>query len=337
MELAETAPPEVFEARLAATLRRALGQPVEELRAERLSGGASQETSLVKARVAGIEQLFILRRAPGGMAEPRAFAAGLPAEAAVMARARAQGVPVAQVLVVLEPEDGLGRGFLMRHVAGEAIARKILRDARFAVARPKLARQCGEILAAIHAIPPAECPALRTLAPRERLSELQEQYRRQDAPRPVFEVAFRWLQQRLPEDPAQLTLVHGDFRNGNLMVDEQGVAAVLDWELAHFGDPVEDLGLLCAPTWRFGEIDRMVGGFGDLADLLAGYRTGGGGEVDEQRLRYWVVFNVLFWGVMCVEFALDFRRGDRTVERAAIGRRASEAEIDLLTLFEAWS
>ena len=126
--------------------------------------------------------------------------------------------------------------------------------------------------------------------------------------------------------------MHGDFRNGNLMVDGNGLAGVLDWELAHFGDPMEDLGWLCVNAWRFGNIALPVGGFGTREDLFAGYRAAGG-TVDEERVRFWEVFGTLKWGVICEGMGDAWLTGaEPSVERAAIGRRASEADIDLLNL-----
>ena len=127
-------------------------------------------------------------------------------------------------------------------------------------------------------------------------------------------------------------LVHGDFRNGNLIVGEQGLVAVLDWELAHLGDPMEDLGWLCVNTWRFGNPEQPVGGFGKLEELFAAYEAAGG-RADAQRVFWWQVLGTLKWGIVCEAMAQTWLSGDeRDVEKAAIGRRASEAEIDLLAL-----
>jgi aminoglycoside phosphotransferase (APT) family kinase protein len=127
-------------------------------------------------------------------------------------------------------------------------------------------------------------------------------------------------------------LVHGDFRNGNLMIGPDGIRALLDWELTHLGDPMEDLAWLCVNSWRFGQIDQPVGGFGNREELYAGYEAAGG-RVDEPRVHFWEVLGSLKWGIMCQMGAADFVSGvDLSVERAAIGRRASETEIDLLRL-----
>jgi aminoglycoside phosphotransferase (APT) family kinase protein len=148
----------------------------------------------------------------------------------------------------------------------------------------------------------------------------------------VFEVAFKWLEQRLPTT-TELTLVHGDFRHGNLMIGPDGVRAVLDWELTHIGDPAEDLGWICVNSWRFGETHKVVGGFGDVEDLVAGYTEAGGKGMTAERVKFWEMFGTLKWGIMCMSMYQTFATGaDRSVERATIGRRSSETEIDLVNL-----
>ncbi len=303
--------------------------------ATRLSGGASQETWAVDAGSGGETEPLILRRRPGGASVAgSAMALELATEARLIGLAAQAGVPVPEVRYVLTPEDGLGSGYLMQRLAGETIPRKILRDAALADIRPHLARQCGEILARIHSVPRASLPALRVAPASTQWREYRDLYDGFDWPHPVFELAFRWIEERMPlAERARDTLVHGDFRHGNLMIGPDGVRGVLDWELAHRGDPLEDLGWLCVNSWRFGNIDLPVGGFGERADLFAGYEAAGGQRVDPERVRFWEVMGSLKWGIMCMVMLSVFERGiDRSVERAAIGRRSSEAEIDLLAL-----
>jgi aminoglycoside phosphotransferase (APT) family kinase protein len=224
----------------------------------------------------------------------------------------------------------------MERLAGETIPRKILRDEALAHVRPRLARQCGEILARIHAMPIGALPVLATATAAEQWKQYRDLYDSFDWPHPVFELAFRWIEERLGEGAgasARLALVHGDFRHGNLLIAQDGVRGVLDWELAHVGDPLEDLGWLCVNSWRFGNIDLPVGGFGLREELFAGYEAASGQAVEAERVRFWQVVGSLKWGIMCQVMLSVFERGiDRSVERAAIGRRASEAEIDLLDL-----
>ena len=301
--------------------------------ATRLSGGASQETwSFDITHPDGLIGA-ILRRAPPGYGAAPGRAAGLDAEAVLMQLAYDAGVPSPKVLHVLQAADELGTGFIMQRVAGETIPRKVLRDDQFASARPKLARQCGEILAGIHGLPASGLPQLRRMESATEVAELQQEIDNFGWPRPVFELALRWLRDHDPGPSARVTLVHGDFRHGNLMIGNDGVRAVLDWELAHLGDPMEDLGWICVNSWRFGGIDKPVGGFGSYEELFDGYEAASGIKVDPVRVKFWEVMGTLRWGVMCVGMMQRFQSGpDHSMERAMIGRRSSETEIDLLRL-----
>jgi aminoglycoside phosphotransferase (APT) family kinase protein len=151
----------------------------------------------------------------------------------------------------------------------------------------------------------------------------------------VFELAIRWLGERCPPPPETPKLVHGDFRNGNLMVGPEGVRAVLDWEIAHVADPMEDLGWICVGSWHFGVDHLPVGGFGLREDLWAGYEAAGGAPVRREHALWWEVFGSLRWGIMCAGMAGAFRTVDPNIERAVIARRASETEVDLMRLIAA--
>jgi len=300
--------------------------------AAKLSGGASQETWSFDIVHPDGNIGAILRRAPPGYGAAPSRAAGLAAEAQLMQLAYEAGVPSPRVLHVLQPRDKLGTGFIMQRVEGETIARKILRDEKFASARPLLARQLGKVAAGIHGLPLAKLPDLRRMTAAKEIAELERDYRGFEWPRPVFELALRWLRDRDPGPSPEVTLVHGDFRHGNLIIGPEGLRAVLDWELAHTGDPMEDLGWICVNSWRFGEIDKPVGGFGAREELFAGYESTGR-RVDPERVKFWEVMGTLRWGVMCCGMMQRFRSGpEHSIERAMIGRRSSETEIDLLRL-----
>lgn len=296
--------------------------------ARRLSGGASQETWSFDVAGEG----YILRRAPGGVAIASANAIGLAKEAEVIRAAHKAGAPAPDVVLECEEADGLGPGYVMRRLAGETIARKILRDAAFAQARPRLARQCGEALARIHAIDGVDLPRVDA---GEQLARYEELYRTFETDRPIFELAIQELKKRIPP-PVPLKTLHGDFRLGNLMIDANGLVAALDWELAHIGDPAEDMGWICTPSWRFSEFQNPVGGFGEVEDMLAGYRAAGGAPaIDEARVRFWTMLGSLKWGIMCLTMYRAYETGmDASVERAAIGRRASECELDLVLMMQ---
>jgi len=299
---------------------------------KRLTGGASQETWAFDAIVPGAVSPLILRRSPGGV--PRVIegaAVSLATEARTIEAARSVGARAPHVRHVLTPEDGLGEGYVMERLAGETIARKILRDAEFDAVRPQLAFQCGEVLARIHQV---DVAPLKDFLPvvdgPTQLRMFRDRFDSYAYPHPVFELAFKWLEPRLAR-AARQTLVHGDFRHGNILISPKGVEAALDWELTHIGDPLEDIGWICTNSWRFGVAEKTVGGFGELGDLLAGYESAGAGAVSVDDVKTWIVFGSLKWGVMCMGMYNLFLN-DGSVERAAIGRRSSETEIDLVNL-----
>jgi hypothetical protein len=148
----------------------------------------------------------------------------------------------------------------------------------------------------------------------------------------MIDFTAQWLLSNIPTD-FDTALVHGDFRNGNLMVTPDGIAAVLDWELCHMGDPMRDLGWLCVNSWRFGNRSLPVGGFGKVEDLIAGYESETGQQVDLATLRFWEVFGSFWWSVTTLSMANTWRSGETpSVERPVIGRRSSEAQMDCVHL-----
>ncbi len=314
---------------------RLAGEGAQVVDFQRLSGGASMETSafaLVGPR--GREEM-ILRRRPGlAFDEATSRSVSLATEAGLIVAAEAAGAPVAPLVHLAVPEDGLGEAHITRRIPGETLGRKIVSDPRFEAVRPGLARQCGEVLAQIHSA--SFDGPLKTVDFAEELARYEEVYRQSGAQRPILELAFQHLKRFAPE-PVEPVLLHGDFRNGNIIFDpEKGVVAVLDWELAHRGDPAEDLSWICVNSWRFGRSDRPVGGFGDYADLLDGYAKASGRQVPLSRVRAWQALGSLKWGVMCLMMYASYATGAETsVERPMIGRRVSETEIDLVNLLEA--
>jgi aminoglycoside phosphotransferase (APT) family kinase protein len=258
--------------------------------------------------------------------------AGLAAEAQLIEVARAGGVPVPGVRHVLRASDGMGVGFVMDRIDGETLGRRIVRERALADAHRVLAHQCGAALARIHRLPTQGLPPLRRADARAELDYQIEIHRGHGTTRPVFEIAFQRLRAHAPADMHAPVLVHGDFRNGNLIVGEEGLRSVLDWELAHLGDPMEDLGWMCVRSWRFGKGLLPVGGFGTREQLFEGYASEGG-IVDAGRVHWWEVMGSLKWGVICETMLQAWLSGrERDVEKAVIGRRASEAESDLLAL-----
>jgi len=317
---------------LARVVQRFVGEKVDVHDLRRFSGGASRETwSLDATDASGRVHALVLRRDPAGQAN----AENRAAEYAVLVAAEQAGVPVPRVRALLETADELGAGFLMNRVEGETIPRRILRDDEFANARPKLAAQAGAIAARIHSVATNDLPALPAMSAAEQIAQQRAYLDSFDEPHPALELGLRWLDEHAPAGRSAPALVHGDYRNGNFIVGADGIRAVLDWELAHLGDPIEDLGWLCVKSWRFGHANQIAGGFGPLSALLAAYSQAGGADVDEAAVRFWVVLGTVKWGVICAGQTLLHVNGIvRSVELAALGRRVAEMEWDLLDLLD---
>jgi aminoglycoside phosphotransferase (APT) family kinase protein len=319
----------VDEHTLAAASGRHLGTDLEVEGLRRLSGGASRETwSFDAVAPDGARHELVLRRDPA----PQVGSAPRATEFEVLRAAVGGGVLAPEVRFLLDESDGLGTGFVMTRVDGETIPRRILRDAELEHARSRLAAQCGEQAARIHAVPRDALPDLPVLDGAAQLGQYREVLDGIGEPHPAFELGLRRLGQT-PPVLSEARLVHGDFRNGNIVIGPDGLRAVLDWELVHLGDPVEDLAWCCVRSWRFGMVDRVVGGFGDLDDLLAAYTAAGGTPVEPARLAWWEAFGTLKWGLICGIQAHTHLGGlVRSVELATLGRRIAETEWDLLRL-----
>lgn len=256
----------------------------------------------------------------------------MASEGAVVTAAGRAGVPVPRIVAdnsVLD-DTALGASFLVAEVVGgETIARKILRDDEYTIARDRITADAGAALARLHAVDPSGLPA--HIRPTDELAHYRAVVDELGLVSPAFELAFRWLERHRPTDRPH-TLVHGDFRLGNLIVDDSGLAAVIDWELAHVSDPMEDLGWLCVRAWRFGGAGP-VAGVGERETLWAAYEAAGGAPVDPAVARWWEVLGHLKWGVMCgLQLSAHTTGVVRSVELAAIGRRIAEQEYDLVRL-----
>jgi aminoglycoside phosphotransferase (APT) family kinase protein len=275
----------------------------------------------------------VLRRDPPGAESYVPLALELGAIEA----ANSAGVPVPAPLAY-EAEGGRfgSAGFLMHEIGGTSVAPRIIRRDDYATARQALPGQLAEALARVHSIGadaveglPAsgEDPALAACEFWERaLDETGE-------PLPALEAGMRWLRLHRPPPPKRSTLVHGDFRLGNLIVDEDGLAAVIDWELCHGGDPAEDIGWLCIRSWRFGNDHLPVAGLGQLAPFLDAYEGAGGERPSPERLRWWEAMGNVKWAVICARQAHDHLTGLRpSAELASLGRRICEPEWDLLAI-----
>ncbi len=294
-----------------------LGEDAGDVR--RLSGGASRETYLCDR---GRHGRLILQCEHAGKptGEP-------PGQAALLEAARRAGVPVAAVVAHGREDPVLGAAWtLVEAVPGTSEPGQILSRE----GPGELLENIAKALAAVHRMPAEEALAPAAEDPLRQLRTLHDHL---GEPHPVFELAFRTLGPDRP--PERTSLVHGDFRMGNLMVDGDRVTGVLDWELTHLGDPVEDLGWLCVPAWRFSRPEQPAAGLGTREQLLDAYARHAGFAPSIEELRRWELAGTLRWGVICVMQAFSHLSGARrSVEHAVIGRRACEVEWDLLELLD---
>ena len=188
-------------------------------------------------------------------------------------RAAAAGAPVPHILAADNSPAALGNPYLICDaIAGETIVRRIQR----ALDDAGRARLLRTVRAGAGRDPPGRSDGHRaanrsTSSPSgaHRLDEMGDTTA-------TFEWAFRWLADNRPA-PSPTRLVHGDFRMGNLIVDDSGLAAVLDWELTHIGEVYEDLAWFCIRAWRFGAPETLgAGGLGSVEDFLSAYEQAGG-------------------------------------------------------------
>jgi len=295
----------------------ALDAPVE--RAVLLAGGASKEAWAVDA---GGRELLI-RRAAGGVIHQGTLS--LAHEFEVLSAAYETGVKVPEPIAYLGEIEGR-EAFVMARVPGETIGRRIVKRPP-----PGLDVQLAEELAKIHAIPPGRLPFLEQ---GDQVTRFYAELDSIDEPHPAIELGLLWVKERLPK-PRELTVVHGDWRIGNIAVDENGIVAVLDWEFAHLADPIEDLAWPLVRAWRFGVDDRHLGGIGDLEPYVERYTELTGREVTTDELRVWEVFGNVKWATGCLTQSRRHLNGqERSVELAVLGRLAAEIEYELLDLID---
>ena len=296
---------------------------------EPLTGGASKEIWKFEVSNAKQSTKMILRRG-SGIEGPLAIKTA--DEARIQKEVIKVGAPVPIILAVSKNDEELGDSYIMHFVEGESIARKILRDKEYKKALPILAYQCGEAIAKIHNVDINNFSFLPKKPAEDQLEDLYSTYQSFEQPSPVFEYAYLWLKEQ-DFGNFQESLVHGDFRLGNIIVNADGLQSIIDWELAHIGNPLQDLGWVCGNSWRFGKNDKVVGGFGELEDLLEGYNSISKLKVNKEMVRCWQVFGTFRWGVICLIQAYAHLNGTiNSIEKAAIGRRVSETEIDIVDL-----
>ena len=325
---------------------------VENLR--RMAGGSSRQVwslDLERETSSGMERsALVLRIDPTARAAAtRGLAAvggGFRLEFRLLEEALRCQVPVPRVYWPCAELEPLGGPFyFMDRIEGETIGTRILREPALANARELLPEQLGRALARIHRMNPEAEGLERIARPAKGVSSAQEQLaqvrRGIDAapsPTPVGEWAYRWLEQNVASGSGgeqARTLVHGDYRIGNVVVGPEGLRAVLDWELAHVGDPHEDLAWMCTKTWRFGNPSAPVGGVGAREPFYRAYELESGRTLDRGALRWWEALSAAKVCVVWIVQMNAYLSGViPSVDQAAMGRRMAETELDLLELLE---
>jgi aminoglycoside phosphotransferase (APT) family kinase protein len=304
-------------------------------RAAMIPGGASKESWAVDAETPRGALALLVRRAGGGVIHSDTLS--LEREHEVVRTAFEAGVRAPRTYGHL-PDVAGREAFAMERVRGESIGRKVVKEAKLAAARAALPEQMADELAKIHAIPLDRLPKLpgggSGSAASRMIGRLYEELDALDEPHPAIEWGLRWLRDH-PGRSRDDVLVHGDFRIGNLLVAEEGLTGVIDWEFAHFGDPVEDLAWPLVRAWRFGQDGARLGGIGAIDGYLARYNATTGRDVEPAELFFWEVAGNVKWAVACFNQARRHLSGkERSVELASLGRLGCEVEYELLDLIE---
>jgi aminoglycoside phosphotransferase (APT) family kinase protein len=334
---------EQMRAALEAFIGRAAGAPARVASLRLMSGGSSQEVWALDVAIDGGawagEHALVLRRALGGAINPLALSRA--EEFRVYQAMHAAGVSVPRPYWLADGDDAIlgSPAFLMERIEGEAIGRRLVREPAFAQARAVLPAQMAVQLARIHAVDPTRLDFLPTPAPGlspalTAVERLDARLRAINEPHPALELGLRWLRRHAPQ-PGRLAVVHGDFRLGNILCGPEGLRAVLDWEFAHLGDPIEDISWICVRAWRFGQDELRLGGIGELEPFLVAYAAAGGERVSPEQVFYWEVLGNLSWAVGALAQAQRHLSGqERSVELASLGRLCAEMELELLNLIE---
>jgi aminoglycoside phosphotransferase (APT) family kinase protein len=246
------------------------------------------------------------------------------------------GVTAPEPIALCRDPAVLGRPFyLMRRVSGEARGFRLVRDPVLRERGDALAARLGAELAKLHRVrPPVPgldfIPVPRGPAALARVAEYRAHLDAMESAECVLEWALAWLERHAPQAVAP-RLLHADFRTGNYLVDRGELTAVLDWEFAAFGDPLEDLGWMLGRYWRFGAYEREAGGIGTREALLAGYEAEAGHAVDRSAVPYWEVMGTVRWAVIALmQAARHFAGSEESLELALTAHVLPVLELDLL-------
>ena len=294
-----------------------------------LTGGASADINRI---IFEDNKEFIVRRSV--VKDKAVMAIPKNMEAKIQKIVKEYGAPVPEIIMEFSEGAEIGEGYVMQSVGGETIPRKILRDDSYKNIRNKLPYEIGKSLAQIHKTKLEKLQDLEKITFSESLEKLFIIYESFDQPQPVFDLAFKWLENQKILDYEEV-LVHGDYRFGNFIISEKKLESIIDWELAHIGNPMEDLGWLCVRSWRFGNVNKRAAGLGDVDELITGYEANSEIKIDKSQLDIWQLYGSLKWGIICMVQTFAHLSGAvKSLEKAAIGRRVSETEFDLMNMIK---
>ena len=266
----------------------------------RIPGGASRETWMFDASwVAQGETAtgnFVLRKdPPASLVE-----SDREVEYTYYGAFAESAVPVPRMLWLEQDESHLsGAFFIMERILGCDSNTRRIQEPDYAEARPMLARQFYEIAAAIHTFDwqksgianLGEAPTLETCWTRE-VAYWEDMIDRNElAPQPIARAAIRWLKRNPPPPAQRVSVVHGDYRVGNFLYTKSGIKGIVDWEMAHLGDPLEDLAWSFMELWRFGT--PLMGGIVTREEAIRTWEAASGLKVDLDALHWWDVFSGL--------------------------------------------
>jgi len=310
---------------------------------ERIPGGASRETwsfdATWRENRNELQRGFVLRRDP----DASLLETERDLEFRVMDAVGDHGVPVPKMYWLESDGAFLDRPFfVMERIDGcETSPTKVLMDPRFFPVRARLAERFVDTLARVHSLnwrasgldflgPPTDESACGLLEI-EKWDAVVE--REALEPQPVLKAAFRWMRRHLPPPAQRIVLVHADYRTGNFLCDTHGeIRGVLDWEMVHLGDPMEDVAWACIRPWRWLG-DENIGGLMQRDDFYTRYEEASGFTVVAEAVRFWELLGNVKLAAIFLTGARSFCEGrTRSPMMAFLGRNIARLELEVMDL-----
>jgi aminoglycoside phosphotransferase (APT) family kinase protein len=300
--------------RLEAYLRHKLEAPdLTVANLARIPGGASRETYRFRARYGGQDRGLILRRDPPASlietertTEYRAYEAfhGL-------------GLPVPEPIALELDSKPLERPFFIMEEVENCQTGSIMSPDPFGAHREKIGRQFYTVMGKIAAADPRDVGlsdfdgetdihdvAMHEVARWEKVVDEDER-----EPQPIVRAALRWLRRNPPPPAQKISVVHGDYRTGNFLVDDDGnIRAILDWEMSHLGDPLEDLAWAIDPLWSGGNV-ALPGGMLPRDEAIAVWEKASGLKAEPKALHWWEIFASLKGAAIWISAAREYAEG----------------------------